>query len=222
MDEQAAAVATWQLGMAAMMAMGAFKLVLSFAGGFVQRVVPRAGLLGSIAGIALMLMGFLPLVEALRVPIVGLVVLGLLLYALVARGRVPFRVPGVLFALLVGLLLHYGLGIAGALGTGYHAPEPFQWRLALPLPTLGVRLMDSVVRATGSGEITRDQLDYMTFGRVMDTTRMRNELGFEPKWSTLEAFDDYVRGRGLTAIFDPRWVLSLEDRAVALAQRWGN
>ncbi|MCB0929208.1 MAG: SDR family oxidoreductase [Mycolicibacterium sp.] len=95
-------------------------------------------------------------------------------------------------------------------------------RLALPLPTLGVRLMDSVVRATGSGEITRDQLDYMTFGRVMDTTRMRNELGFEPKWSTLEAFDDYVRGRGLTAIFDPRWVLSLEDRAVALAQRWGN
>lgn len=137
MDEQAAAVATWQLGMAAMMAMGAFKLVLSFAGGFVQRVVPRAGLLGSIAGIALMLMGFLPLVEALRVPIVGLVVLGLLLYALVARGRVPFRVPGVLFALLVGLLLHYGLGIAGALGTGYHAPEPFHWRLALPLPTLG-------------------------------------------------------------------------------------
>lgn len=94
-------------------------------------------------------------------------------------------------------------------------------RLALPLPTPGVRLMDSVVRATGSGEITPDQLDYMTYGRVMDTTRMRTELGFEPKWTTLEAFDDYVRGRELTAIFDPRWVLSVERRAVALAQRWG-
>jgi AGZA family xanthine/uracil permease-like MFS transporter len=137
MDEQAAAMATWQLGMAAMMAMGALKLVLSFAGGFVQRVVPRAGLLGSIAGIALMLMGFLPLVEALRVPVVGFVVLGLLLYALVARGAVPLRIPGVLFALLAGLALYYALGLSGFLGTGYRAPQPFEWRIALPWPTLG-------------------------------------------------------------------------------------
>ena len=137
MDEQAAAIATWQLGMAAMLAMGALKLVLSFAGGFVQRVVPRAGLLGSIAGIALMLMGFLPLVEALRVPVVGFVVLGLLLYSLIARGAVPWRMPGVLFALLAGLLLYYGFGAAGWLGSGYHAPQAFEWRFALPLPTLG-------------------------------------------------------------------------------------
>ena len=34
LDEQAAAIATWQLGMAAMMVMGVLKLVLSFAGGF--------------------------------------------------------------------------------------------------------------------------------------------------------------------------------------------
>lgn len=95
-------------------------------------------------------------------------------------------------------------------------------RLALPLPSIGVRLMDSVVRATGGGEITEDQLDYMTFGRVMDTTRMRAELGFEPNWTTLEAFDDYVRGRGLTAIFDPQWVRSAERHAVALARHWGN
>jgi adenine/guanine/hypoxanthine permease len=136
LDEQAAAIATWQLGMAAMIAMGVLKLVLSFAGGLVQRVVPRAGLLGSIAGIALMLMGFLPLVEALRVPVVGLVVLGLLLHALVARGAVPLRIPGVLFALLAGLALYYALGLSGFLGSGYRPPAPFEWRLALPWPTL--------------------------------------------------------------------------------------
>ena len=92
----------------------------------------------------------------------------------------------------------------------------------MPIDDIDDTQEQKVVKAKAFWEITRDQLDYMTFGRVMDTTRMRNELGFEPKWSTLEAFDDYVRGRGLTAIFDPRWVLSLEDRAVALAQRWGN
>jgi AGZA family xanthine/uracil permease-like MFS transporter len=137
MDEQAAGIATWQLGMAALMVMGVLKFALSFFGGFVQRVVPRAGLLGSIAGIALMLMGFLPLLEAMRVPVVGLVTLGLLLYALVAKGRVPGRLPGVVFAFGVGIALYYGLGIAGLLGTGYHAPAPPQWRLAMPWPTLG-------------------------------------------------------------------------------------
>lgn len=137
MDEQAAGIAVWQLGMAAMMVMGALKFVLAFAGGFVQRVVPRAGLLGSIAGIALMLMGYLPLLEALRVPVVGLATLGLLLYALIAKGKVPLRLPGVVFAFAVGLILYYGLGAAGLLGTGYHAPSAPQWRVAFAWPTLG-------------------------------------------------------------------------------------
>ncbi|BBZ35421.1 SDR family oxidoreductase [Mycolicibacterium confluentis] len=95
-------------------------------------------------------------------------------------------------------------------------------RLALPLPATGVRVVDSLRRAAGGTEINRDQLRYMAYGRVMDTTRMRTELGYHPKWTTLEAFDDYVRGRGLTPIVDPRWVRSVETRAVAVAQRWGS
>jgi UDP-glucose 4-epimerase len=94
-------------------------------------------------------------------------------------------------------------------------------RIGLPLPTIGVRIVDSLLRATSSAEFNRDQLAYMSYGRVMDTTRMRIELGYEPKWTTVEAFDDYVRGRGLTPIIDPRWVRSVESRAVAVAQRWG-
>ena len=38
----------------------------------------------------------------------------------------------------------------------------------------------------------------------------------------LPAFDDYVRGRGLTPIIDPHRVRSMEGRAIALAQRWGS
>src|SRR3546814_19412294 len=86
MGEHAAAIATWQLGMAALVVMGVLKLVLAFFGDAVTRWIPRAGLLGSIAGIALMLMGFLPLLEALRVPVVGFVTLGLLLFVLIAKG----------------------------------------------------------------------------------------------------------------------------------------
>jgi UDP-glucose 4-epimerase len=95
-------------------------------------------------------------------------------------------------------------------------------RVPLPVPGLGVWALDSLRRATHNTEITREQLDYLSYGRVMDTARMRTELGFNPKWTTLEAFDDYVRGRGLMPIINPRWVRSLESRAVAAAQRWGN
>lgn len=136
MEESAAAMATWQLGMASLVVMGLLKTVLSFAGDAVTRHVPRAALLGAIGGAALMLLGFLPLVESLRQPLVGLVTLGVLLYVLVARGRVPLRLPGVLFALLVGVVLYYGLGSAGLL-TGFALPAGVSLSPALPLPSLG-------------------------------------------------------------------------------------
>ena len=137
LDEHAAAIATWHLGMAAMMVMGLLKLAMSFAGAWVGRVVPRAGLLGSIAGIALMLIGFLPIVEVLQVPVVGMVGLGVVLYAVVAKGRLPGNIPGVLAAVLIGLALYYSLGPLGLLGPGFHPPSAPALRFALPVPTLG-------------------------------------------------------------------------------------
>jgi adenine/guanine/hypoxanthine permease len=136
MDEHAAAIATWQLGMASLVVMGVFKTVLSFFGPMVQRHVPRAGLLGSIAGIALVLMGFLPLLEIMKVPVVGFAGLGVVLYALVARGHMPWNLPGVLVAFVVGLVLYEVLGPLGWLGHGYHPMAAWQWRFALPWPTL--------------------------------------------------------------------------------------
>ena len=94
-------------------------------------------------------------------------------------------------------------------------------RIPLPVPAFGVRAADSLSKASMSSEVTREQIDYLSYGRVMDTTRMRTELGFEPKWTTMEAFDDFVRGRGLTPIINPEWVRLLEGRALALVQRWG-
>ncbi len=90
------------------------------------------------------------------------------------------------------------------------------------MPGFGVWALDSLRRANRYNEISRDQFAYLSYGRVMDTTRMRTELGYQPKWTTAEAFDDYVRGRGMTPIIDPHRVRSLEGRAISLAQRWGS
>jgi len=94
-------------------------------------------------------------------------------------------------------------------------------RVALPVPRSALAAVDSLRRATSYTELDREQLNYLSYGRVMDTARMRNVLGYNPKWTTAEAFDDYVRGRGLTPIIDPKWVRSVEGRAVTLAQRVG-
>ena len=137
LDEYGAAVATWQLGMASLVVMGVLKTVLSFAGDWITRVLPRAALLGSIGGAALALLGFLPLVELLRNPVVGLVTFGLLLYVLVARGALPLRMPGVLLAFVVGTLLYYALGLAGLGVPGFALPEAARLSPQIPWPNAG-------------------------------------------------------------------------------------
>src|SRR5438034_10363649 len=71
MPADAAGVVAWQVGMACMILIGLFKLAMAFLGGAIQRAVPQAGLLGSIAGVGLALMGCLQLGDILAEPIVG-------------------------------------------------------------------------------------------------------------------------------------------------------
>jgi AGZA family xanthine/uracil permease-like MFS transporter len=138
LDPVAAGLETWYLGMAATVTMGLLKFVMAFGGRTLRRLVPQAGLLGSLAGIALMLIGFFPMVELLQVPVAGFLSLGLVLYALVAKGAVPGRLPGVLFAVIVGTLVYYGLGYWGVAGMHIAAPAMPTVRLALPHGDLGI------------------------------------------------------------------------------------
>ena len=78
-------VLAWKVGMAITIAIGVVKTGSSFAGDWVRRVVPRAALLGSIAGVAILLIAFLPMLKILRDPLVGLVALVVLLLALLGQ-----------------------------------------------------------------------------------------------------------------------------------------
>ncbi|MBI5507527.1 MAG: hypothetical protein HY903_02120 [Deltaproteobacteria bacterium] len=131
-----AAMMTWYIGMATMVLIGVIKTVLSFCGPFVQKIVPQAGLLGSLAGIGLALIGFIPMVDIFGLPLVGLVALGLILYNLVAKIRLPYNMPGVLVAVVLGTVLYHVLGPAGLLGTTYQPPAA-ELHFGFPLPTLG-------------------------------------------------------------------------------------
>jgi AGZA family xanthine/uracil permease-like MFS transporter len=113
LDEEAAARHAWHVGMCSIVASGFFKLACAPMAGHIRRIVPRAGLLGSLAAIALALITFLPMLEILTSPIAGLISLGIILASLTARIPFPLRIPGALAALLIGGGIQYFGGWAG-------------------------------------------------------------------------------------------------------------
>jgi AGZA family xanthine/uracil permease-like MFS transporter len=136
MGERDAAMMTWYLGMATMVFMGIIKVIFSFLGNWVQKIVPQAGLLGSLAGIGLALIGLTPLLDIFGMPLVGLIALGMILYTLVAGIKLPGKIPGVFASVAVGTLLYYILGPSALVGGTYAGPPPVDLHFGLPLPTL--------------------------------------------------------------------------------------
>jgi AGZA family xanthine/uracil permease-like MFS transporter len=126
MDQEPAARHAWHVGMCAIVASGVFKMLCSLVAGPIRRLVPRAGLLGSLAAIALALITFLPLLEIFGSPLVGLVALGVVLASLTARIPFPGAIPGALAALVVGGLIH-AIGVGAGwiqVGDGHAAIDP--------------------------------------------------------------------------------------------------
>ncbi|MBK7260196.1 MAG: hypothetical protein IPI01_20800 [Ignavibacteriae bacterium] len=136
MDPREAAMMTWYVGMATMVMIGIIKVIFSFLGGWVQKIVPQAGLLGSLAGIGLALIGLIPLIDIFGMPVVGLIALGLVLYSLVAEIKLPRNIPGVFAAVVVGTTLYYILGPLGLVGGGTFSAPPLELHVGFPLPTL--------------------------------------------------------------------------------------
>jgi len=69
-------------------------------------------------------------------PLIGLISLGLILYNLVARIRLPRNVPGVLSAIAVGTALYYILGPHGLIGGTFVPFAATSVQHGLPVPTL--------------------------------------------------------------------------------------
>ncbi|MBI2420332.1 MAG: hypothetical protein HYV28_20930, partial [Ignavibacteriales bacterium] len=131
-----AAMITWYIGIATMVLIGIIKVIFSFIGEYVQKIVPTAGLLGSLAGIGLALIGFMPLLDIFGLPVVGMVALGLILYNLIGKYSLPRNFPGILAAIITGTVIYYIAAPAGWLGVMF-VPPSGELHVGLPMPTLG-------------------------------------------------------------------------------------
>lgn len=90
-------------------------------------------------------------------------------------------------------------------------------RPALPLPALGNPLVSGVLKRAGIAAMDSTQAAFLTYGRGLDTTRMRAQLRFEPSYGTGEAFDSYLSGHS-RGILDPdrvKRILGAAHKAVS-------
>jgi AGZA family xanthine/uracil permease-like MFS transporter len=109
-----AAIYTWHIGICALLLTGVIKLIFAYGANWLKDSFPRAGLLGSLAAIALALIGFIQFQKMCDSPIVGFASMGMIILTLLARGKLPGRVPGALAAVGLGCALHYMLrGVEG-------------------------------------------------------------------------------------------------------------
>jgi UDP-glucose 4-epimerase len=76
-------------------------------------------------------------------------------------------------------------------------------RSSIQFPTPAVALVGSLFRRTGLVDFSPEQIQFLQFGRGVDTARLQEDFGYTPRYTTIEAFDDFVSGSGLTRIVNP-------------------
>jgi UDP-glucose 4-epimerase len=65
-------------------------------------------------------------------------------------------------------------------------------RPTVPMPSFAIGNVGSVLRSARLADFSPEQTAFLTYGRGVDTTRMRTDLGFEPTFTTAGAFADFV------------------------------
>jgi len=92
-------------------------------------------------------------------------------------------------------------------------------RVSVPVPSPAVSAVGSVFRRAGLVDFSPEQVQFLEFGRGVDTRRLREDFGYEPRYRTPDAFDDFVAGRGLTRYVDPERLAKAEHMVLSGVER---
>ncbi len=119
----------YQIGLGAAFVGGLVEMSGALIGPWLQRIIPKAGLLGTIAGVAIVWIALIPTAIIFTNPIIGIPALFIVLLGLVGRYRFPFGVPAGLISVGLGILI--GL-VIGDSTFRYIKPA-----ISVPMPVLG-------------------------------------------------------------------------------------
>jgi UDP-glucose 4-epimerase len=88
-------------------------------------------------------------------------------------------------------------------------------RVQLPVLRGAMPAAGRLLRGARVVDFSPDHVRYLNYGRVLDTTRLKTEFGFIPRWTTRQAFDDYVSGSNLRPVFTPALLAAARRRVLA-------
>ncbi|MGH3565913.1 MAG: NAD-dependent epimerase/dehydratase family protein [Pseudonocardia sp.] len=91
-------------------------------------------------------------------------------------------------------------------------------RIPIAVPASAVGPVSRIFRGAGLVDFSPEQMRFLNFGRVVDVGRLHRQFGFTPRWTTAQAFDDFVRGRALRPVIAPERIESMERGVLALAR----
>lgn len=83
-------------------------------------------------------------------------------------------------------------------------------RIPLAVPSIALDGLSRTMRTLRMGGFSPGQVKLLSAGRVLDTTRLIERVGFTPRFSTVAAFDDFAAG--LRPALAPETVRQLEVR----------
>ena len=124
-------VIAWKLALAAVLVGGVIEALGGFIGRQVRNILPRAAMLGALAGVAFSFIAAELFFKTYSEPIVGIIALTLILIGLVGKALLPGKIPTALFAIVIGTITAYAFGVgkveniaAGISSIGFYFPLP--------------------------------------------------------------------------------------------------
>ncbi|MEU9775107.1 NAD-dependent epimerase/dehydratase family protein [Streptomyces sp. NPDC047968] len=87
-------------------------------------------------------------------------------------------------------------------------------RPTMPVLLPAVTWLGSALRTVGVTDFSPEQIRLLTHGRVVSTVQMRETLGFDPRFTTAEAFADFARSKG-PGLLPPELVAKAVDEVAA-------
>lgn len=125
----------WQVGIAAGVVGGLVEIAGSIIGPWLKRVTPRAGMLGTLSGIALVFIATVAMARIYENPYIGFTALAFILWGMVGRFTLPLKMPAGLAALIAGTAVALALGKStfSFEGVGIYIPLPYVQDLMIGL-----------------------------------------------------------------------------------------
>lgn len=108
----------WAAGVVWNFIQGAIMGVGAFVGIYIKKYIPRAAMLGALAGLAITYIAMNPAGQVFSTPYIGLASLGIIFVGWFALKKMPFGIPAGAFAIMVGTILAWVTGYMNPAAVG--------------------------------------------------------------------------------------------------------